>query len=98
MQREKVTSDWMSIGLTGGGTAATCFETTGENNIKPVEHDNALIPKSSIQLVSRDDKTLVLTGRINVGELEVRLEPDTGKRYRLTGRGFRWINEVPFNR
>ncbi|MEM7457369.1 MAG: hypothetical protein AAF456_23740 [Planctomycetota bacterium] len=39
----------------------------------------------------------MLTGKTAAGDIEVTLKPNENI-YRLTGRGFRWINEVPFNR
>lgn len=45
-----------------------------------------------------DDKNILLKGTVKNDSVAILLNRKTEKDFRLTNRGFRWINEYPFNR
>lgn len=75
------------------------------HNFKPTESGfeltepsaNATLP-SSLNVKQVDDDTFELTGNAQSGEIVVRLSRQNASEFLLMGRGFRWINEIPFNR
>ncbi|MEM9940335.1 MAG: hypothetical protein AAF939_02020 [Planctomycetota bacterium] len=56
-----------------------------------------ILPTGQVKIESLNDDQIKLTGSSTRGNLEVVLKRNDGL-YRLTGRGYRWINEIPFNR
>lgn len=64
-------------------------------NLDP--HGYPMLPKDEIRLEVIDSDHLKLTGETASGPLEVSLRRNENI-YRVTGRGYRWINEVPYNR
>ena len=60
-------------------------------------HQASLMPSETAQLEPQSNGDLVLSGDSARGRIEARLRRNANL-HRLTGRGFRWINEVPFNR
>ena len=96
---EPAPTNWMTIGLSGSGTVWVQFDWREPSTLELSEHGNALVPKQAIHLQPLADGKLQLTGELANGEeIAVKLQRNDQKTFRLTGRGFRWISEVPFNR
>ncbi len=80
------------------GRAEAAFTVNQRDNILEMEaHTNQIIPKSSIELKQLDDDRLVMIGEVAGERIEITLRRNDSL-YRVKDRGFRWVNEVPFNR
>ena len=60
--------------------------------------EHPLVPQGIGGVKVVDDEKISITGETLAGDIEVILKRKNSKKYKLTDRGFRWINEVPFNR
>ena len=56
-----------------------------------------LLPTEEIRVTEMGNETIQISGETSAGLLEVKLKRNDNI-YRVSGRGYRWINEVPFNR
>ncbi len=97
MDMERKKSNWMSVRVLSRGNAAATFEQF-DNEIILDDHQYNFLPNSPIKMTKISDDQYELAGTVAAGKIEVSITRKTGKKSRLTGRGFRWINEVPFNR
>lgn len=61
------------------------------------DSSGGLLPTDKIVVTRVDDEQIRINGMTTAGPLEVLLKRNDNI-YRVTGRGYRWINEVPFNR
>lgn len=96
---ERKPRNWISIVLPSGGAASATFESTDtEITPKMQQHQNSVIPVDEARLTYNDDGTMTLIGSIAMGEVEVILQRQDKPESLLMSRGFRWINETPFNR
>lgn len=80
-----------------GRVSAGFTDEQGDMNLEMEAHANQMIPKDTIELEQSDEDRLILRGQTGSGEIEVTLRRNDNI-YRVKDRGFRWINEVPFNR
>lgn len=81
-------------GMIGMGT----FTIENETTLNVVNSGNPSLPLGTVRLTPQDKGRFLLSGKTAKGEIEVLLNRRGKDLFRLTGRGFRWINEVPFNR
>lgn len=91
-------NDYVTIRLANqqaaGGPAKI---TDGDTTTISFTNASALTPES-LQVDVVDDSTLRLTGQLAGQELVVTLRQRKAEDFLLMSRGFRWINEYPFNR
>lgn len=92
---ERVRTNWMTV-VTDTGRLMTTFVFT-DDEIQLDEHQYPGLPKEKLTL-RKTESGWNLQGEIDGSEFEVSLTPQSGSSHRLKTRGFRWINEVPFNR
>lgn len=91
-------TNYFSVILKKGAIAPVTFTIVDESTLDVSNHTNELVPQGEIQWNPLDDDRMLLTGETSSGKIEVKLHRRGKDLFRLTGRGFRWINEVPFNR
>ena len=92
------TKDTLTINLMGSGVLWADVKISDDQKTLTVNNFGSVVVPSELKVSQPDDQTLLLTGKIARGEIEVKLRRRGQDKYLLTGRGFRWINEVPFNR
>ncbi|MDB4778002.1 hypothetical protein OAG68_00935 [bacterium] len=68
----------------------------GEFSFLPSEYPT--LPQGKVSVSVVDDKTIMLSGSSLAGSVEIVLKKRRVKTHILVERGFRWINEYPFNR
>ena len=88
---EKEYTDFLSIQFAGG---------TGMGARPDISADGMEINilGNDFEPVVEDGKLVQLAGKMNGQEITVKLEPISREDFLLVNRGFRWINEYPFNR
>ena len=96
-----VPSDLFSKGVSKpeplGRADAALTDVEQDKVLKMEAHGNAVIPKDKIVLEQLDDDRMLMRGEIAAGTIDVALRCNDNL-YRVKDGGFRWINEVSFNR
>ncbi|MEM7559406.1 MAG: hypothetical protein AAF394_09800, partial [Planctomycetota bacterium] len=87
-----VKTTWMSV-RTSMGVRATSI-TENENQFVVKDYQMLGLAGPEVEFSIFYDGTMLLKS----SDLEFQLSKQQGNEYRLTNRGFRWVNEVPFNR
>lgn len=92
-------SNWLAIRREDDSFKAHSFEFDAEDKLllgKSV--GMSFFVPSELAMHKNDAGDWILTGETETGEMIVTLRPIDASKSRLMGRGFRWINEVPFSR
>ena len=90
--------DTLKINFMGESVLWADVKISDDQTTLTVNNFGSTVVPSELKVSQPDDQTLLLAGKIARGEIEVKLRRRGKDKYLLTGRGFRWINEVPFNR
>jgi hypothetical protein len=80
-------------------TAQVGFVSSSSNEFTFPQSEQPLLPQGPCKISSVDEETISLTGSSLAGDIDVFMKKNPAKEtYLVKDRGFRWINEVPFNR
>ena len=78
--------------------APAIYSCLSGENVVFTPNEFPTIPQGETQISVLDDETIQIRGVALVGEVEIVLKKIKNESVLLRNRGFRWINEVPFNR
>jgi hypothetical protein len=96
---DPVPTNWLMIRTHGDATRMQTFEIVDETKLLLGSHMGRDISvPSAMELLKKSDGNWTLSGTLPEGDLKVVLRGYEDSQSTLMGRGFRWINEVPFNR
>lgn len=99
VEMDPVPTNWLMIRTHGQSSKAQTFEIVGETRLVLGSYMGEDLPvPSELELSKASDGNWILTGTLPDGDLRVVLRGYDDTQSTLMGRGFRWINEVPFNR
>jgi len=90
-------TDTISIGLSNTRMNGIPISVSSDESTVTVESGTTVVPQE-IKLNQLKGDSLELSGETALGAIRLKLRRKDDDEYRLTGRGFHWINEVPFNR
>ncbi len=80
------------------GMQTVTFDNSDEPNLlKVTDSQGGILPTEEIRVTVIDEDQIEISGETSAGPLVVSLKRNNNI-YRVRDRGFRWINEVPFNR
>lgn len=99
VEMDPVPTNWLMIRTHGLSSKAQTFEIVGETRLVLGSYMGEDLPvPSELEVSKASDGNWILTGTLPDGDLRVVLRGYDDTQSTLMGRGFRWINEVPFNR
>ena len=90
--------DTLKFNFMSSGMLWADFKISSDQKTLSIDNFDSTAVPDKLNVLQPDDQTLVLSGNIPRGEIEVKLRRRGKDQYPLTSRGFRWISEVPFNR
>lgn len=94
-----VLAEKMIIGMNKvrGRLSATLAVSDDPTVLVVTNSSGGLLPNEEIRVTEMGNETIQISGETSAGLLEVKLKRNDNI-YRVSGRGYRWINEIPFNR
>lgn len=89
---------WLTITLASGQTAIPFVIHDLNNQLEFGDSRSAVAPTGIATLTQVGSGKLEFVGRNENGPFQATLVRSNANKHRLTNRGYRWINEVPYNR